>query len=176
MREIKFRAYHPETNKMLFDGSEWKFRVGTHLIEKVITVLHYGVMHNVPAGGNHDYVKVVDKEGQASNYYSNWDYEAVYQSVEIMQYVGLKDSKGVEIYEGDIVASPHFTDAAGRDHKLHHLVEWSSKYHGWYLRNLTTKDGSDDGCIMIFVVRDPVLEVVGNIHQNPSLLQDKGEA
>lgn len=90
------------------------------------------------------------------------------QPVTLMQFTGLHDVNGVEIYEGDVVASPHFTDAAGRKHILRHFVEWSEKYQGWFLANATSADGT--GSIQMFVARGAELEVIGNIYQNSDLL------
>lgn len=84
------------------------------------------------------------------------------------QFTGLHDKTGQEVYEGDIVASPHFIDAAGREHVLKHVVEWSEKYHGWFLANAKSMDGT--GSIQIFVAREAELEVIGNIHENKELL------
>ena len=88
----------------------------------------------------------------------------------LMQYTGLKDKNGKEIYEGDVLSSPHFADATGRNHTLKHSVEWSERFHGWFLLSCSSKD-PDDGSIQMFVAKKcGEISVIGNIHDNPELL------
>ena len=93
---------------------------------------------------------------------------------DVMQYTGLKDKNGKEIYEGDILSSPHFVDAAGRQHQLFHLVQWSDKYRGWFLLSCNSMN-EDDGSIMLWVSNGVSLTVAGNIHENPELAEGGDE-
>lgn len=88
----------------------------------------------------------------------------------IEQYTGLKDKNGKSIYEGDVIATPHFQDAAGRSHILKHIVQWSSKYHSYFLLNCASMSETD-GSIQLFVAKAELLEIVGNIYENPELLE-----
>jgi len=72
----------------------------------------------------------------------------------VMQYTGLKDKNGVEIYEGDILEG--HSDGNG-------VVTWSD-YDGGY--DYQFKDGEIVG---ISEVKRHCF-VIGNIHQNPELL------
>jgi hypothetical protein len=79
-----------------------------------------------------------------------------------------------EIYEGDIISSPHFKDAAGRQHTLKHIVQWSEDYHGWFLLNMDSMN-PNDGSLLLFVARNGDLQVIGNIYENPELLEKNHE-
>lgn len=76
----------------------------------------------------------------------------------LMQYTGLKDKNGKEIYEGDIVEG-RVGDEEGFDVKG--IVAYCQC--GYYF--ITDKDDE----VMIHIVDD--LEVIGNIYDNPDLLE-----
>lgn len=81
------------------------------------------------------------------------------KGVELMQYTGLKDSKGVEIYEGDIFDKG--------------IVVFSNGcFNGCYTCGTTSKKGWDysdeweDG-LAEYARKN---KVIGNIYQNPELI------
>jgi len=87
----------------------------------------------------------------------------------LMQYTGLKDKNGVEIYEGDIISihSPYIDKS----------LPWkpaTTKFVGWHkdgFWNLFKKDQTDYvGFRGILQSNLQYYTVIGNIHENPELL------
>lgn len=74
----------------------------------------------------------------------------------LMQYTGLKDKNGKEIYEGDIVRiqdDKYFTKE----------IQWKQGISGFIIKDVSLLDE--------YVIKQ--LEVIGNIYENAELLEDK---
>ncbi len=119
MREIKFRAWHSTTKKML--------EVGSILGEG-------GSFYEEEALGEKDVV--------------------------LMQYIGRTDLNAVEIYGSDIV---EVTVMDGGLHTVIASVVWSDEYGMW------TYDRHVAG--MFNHIRSTRCKVIGNIYENPELLE-----
>lgn len=80
--------------------------------------------------------------------------------ITLLQYTGIKDLSGNEIYDGDIIEYPN---------GLIYIVEWLRNYGGMWLRENRIYENGPHG--MAFNETEPYeLQIVGNIYQTPELL------
>ena len=92
----------------------------------------------------------------------NGDVTMQYNEMELMQYTGLKDKNGKEIYEGDIVKMLREDNCFGEeDYEETFVIEQPEYYE------LSDKSsGGADGDRPI-----KSMEVIGNIYENPELIK-----
>jgi uncharacterized phage protein (TIGR01671 family) len=129
---------------------EIKFRAWTKAEQK----MYRYVEHTTYADGSNGVTMLVDTDG--------YSFAPNESDIELMQYTGLKDAKGKEIYEGDILRIPGNYVGYGTHNAV---VEWSDKELGW---------STSSGLKMTHYYDAPTeLEIIGNIHDNPELLPDK---
>jgi hypothetical protein len=137
-REIKFRAWDKEHRKMWFqDGrAEPDFSMD----------FQGGIYHHGFSGdGLREEVKKMD--------------------FELMQFTGLKDKNGVEIYEGDVILA----DSIMIENPI--LVEWINDSCGF-----EPFSDSKENCHHCGGGINPDsydIKVIGNIYENPGLLEVK---
>lgn len=81
--------------------------------------------------------------------------------VVLMQYTGLKDKDGKEIYEGDVVGA--FCDTQRFE------IKYCEERGGYFLDSVVLCGGAEPAPECLGNLLDTV-EVIGNIHDNPELL------
>jgi len=151
MREVRFRAWHPEFGEMVYTGS-------TVLVMKrefSPFVFDVGFSH----------------------------YPSDISAWKIMQFTGLKDRNGKEIFEGDIVSVPYVTPFGERTNKVdfkcligfengrfvlstkpetQSIASWCEREKGGYVPNYGNT----------VIIKDKTfLTVIGNIYENPELIE-----
>ena len=112
----------------------------------------------------------------------NNDWMLVPPNYELLQYTGLKDKDGKEIYEGDILSfAGNITadDSLGAepngfiyDETSKHVVVWDEKEGAWFP---DTTNALDNECWKYrrdtrLLMRDGKCEIIGNIYENPELI------
>lgn len=129
MREIKFRAWDTKEKKWLY-GYDYPELGGFSLKGECILLGEFG---------------------------SDMPLERFLNDVEIMQFTGLKDKNGKEIYEGDIV----------RDDNTNMQVKWFERFScfclvadKWVFPHFFGEASDPDNC-----------EIIGNIYENKELLK-----
>jgi uncharacterized phage protein (TIGR01671 family) len=117
---------------------------------------------------------------QAACEQSKWGYSDDYA---LMQFTGLKDKNGKEIYEGDILDIHNTTigtedmvlgEVYWCDSYLEYSVQWLPKQSGADSMRLIKKSLKNNGKTpesSLGDMRWPFIEIVGNIYENPELLK-----
>ena len=118
--------------------------------------------------GNHDNMtftkpfmdyNVTIVDGKYASVEGGWDIHGTYSSIPLMQYTGLKDKSGVEIYEGDIIKQGGwicvciYTSGRFMLKVINHKK--GVRYHNFF-NSMEWHGNQDKG-----------IKVIGNIHENP---------
>ncbi|KAB8139287.1 hypothetical protein F9U64_01290 [Gracilibacillus oryzae] len=125
-------------------GSQWLYGTGINQIES-----------------SEEYAKEIGKKHQYYLFTESGWIEVYGES--IGQYAGLKDKNGTEIYEGDIVEYKDFSGGAylfGKQPLDRDVVKWNKDTGGYKVRGQG------------YTFNTKKMEVIGNIHQNPELLEE----
>lgn len=93
----------------------------------------------------------------------------------IMQYTGLKDKNEREIFEGDLIDFYDFWDEITGGYAEGKSRVGKVEYIGTGFFVTDIKDEEYESDLFLLKINDDELEVVGNIHENPDLLNTHSE-
>ncbi len=101
-----------------------------------------------------------------AQYYGDGNGYTNIEDIELMQFTGLKDKNGKEIYEGDIINVTKRLD----DYEMYAQVIWDNEEARWgYIK--ADGDDTEIGSLydLLDIRRD---EIIGNIYENPELIKN----
>lgn len=141
MREIKFRAWDRERKKMI-NADGLIFQKEFHYMKEEKEYI--------------DRLRLDYREEFLNHIQKNYI---------LLQYTGLKDNRGKEIYEGDIIRWLIFTEDI-EDKTPIHIIDTVGFSNGYYYAEKRCE---------ILGLKAPYreVEVIGNIYENPELLETK---
>lgn len=94
---------------------------------------------------------LINQDGTVVSHDDLQDYPVVHFNEFILeQFTGLNDKNGKEIYQGDILKTKY--------KKNNYIVDDLLEF-GWYYHE--------------FICHEKLIEIIGNIHENPELLENK---
>lgn len=146
MREIKFRAWIPDIKRMYQVN---KIEVNPIDRNSVRDLLVW----------EHPCEKSAKIKGKVGRY-------RLTDEIPIMQFTGLTDKNGVEIYEGDVVVNGYGRICEITWHKF------AARFDCEFIKDNSTNSGVDRSYGFRPQEWGFCIEVIGNVHQNPELLGD----
>ena len=156
MREIKFRAWDEETGLITSNGDDNGngYPISFIFNEDRLTAESWD-----------DELHRLNPDGSGDEMYSG----LVIHDMIFMQYTGLKDKNGVEIYEGDVLEFRLREHSVSRDL---YSVEWIAPLFSaiWYSRGQRMPSPAITGGHLPTAHKR--LKVIGNIYENPELLEE----
>lgn len=157
--QYKFRVFD-EDNSCYFRG--WD--------DSEITITFY---QEEAKNGEIGYIQIksldcnCDPSGGCGGCVDVWNSSPLTKDSIVEQFTGLKDKNGAEIYEGDVVRACH-------PNVVGYVEVGVVEYHdcNFCLRRPTTKPIDSLFNIWLGSHKIDSLEIIGNIHENPELLED----
>lgn len=115
-----------------------------------------------------DFYWAVDKFGRTFSIIDNHVYDEFTDEIELMQYTGLKDINGVEIYEGDVV---NVTWSCDDTEGENYAIAYDPNNDGYSAFDFV--DWYEDMNGLSYAYIDGQITVIGNRFENTELLEEK---
>lgn len=149
MKEYKFRAWHAHTRNMLNNDIIHKLIEGTRIV-----LTDQNVIKKEKLGNDYLKSKLAPEHWKIEgNPFNNCN-------LKIMQFIGLKDKNGKEIYEGDICKCTNRIK-----NEIFKVAWWLNgcEFTGYF------NDKTAESLMKIHAFND--IEIIGNIYENPEYLK-----
>ena len=145
MREIKFRAWDKKQKRMIYNVASIHFEKSGELL--------------------------CISEFVAGRYFPK---DIFADNIILMQYTGLKDKNGREIYEGDIVKVKNHTFGEKYRNYLCFMVNRDKRTGAWELFFINNKGKMEVAPDWANTdLYEGKVEIIGNIYENPELLKEE---
>ena len=154
MREIKFRAWDSFNNIMIQNDRILKiYFVRSNHIPNLVVYSTRNIENRT---------EIREKDKQCCNEF------------ELMQYTGLKDKNGKEIYEGDIILWKDKSPMS--DGTLNEIVEvfWSDEFLKWSIKGNLNNAKTYIADLYDYSNTEEI-EIIGNIYVNKELIRDENK-
>lgn len=135
-----------------------KFRAWDNLLNKMLVV--YRISFDGPVDGVQVHCYLDDRGAEGSTEYA-YDGDGLI----LEQFTGLKDVNGKEIYEGDVV-QPVLSYTNSKIGKPFEVKKGNYVYGKWIAKDVSSKGFGVDGYYF-----SNEIQTVGNVHENPELLE-----
>ncbi len=151
MRELKFRIWDKEKGEMFLPESQEFILIPTH-----------------PGWGADRHFTDEKLESHDISYFDWASADLIGGRYTIMQFTGLLDKNGKEIFEGDILATSNDNpkyDIWKKEERGYSIVHWDESNDGWSGTKWHWAKDDDSVYWLGFI------EVIGNIYEHPDLMK-----
>ena len=112
---------------------------------------------------------VTIQDGKYASVESGWDIHGTYDSIPLMQYTGLKDKNGKEIYEGDVLCIEDYYHDYQDGIAINKIPDNRIEQVSWDESGMWMTDNNT------LIEECAISEIIGNIYEHSHLLNGMGK-